>query len=145
MLAPRTSAKRRRSAPCPADTGWQIGEPKKGLAQKFTMMNSDRHSVGIQGLGAAEISYQSAVAYARERVQGARAGGPGRRAIAFDGTRQSGTGPVSSQNMVRAAAAPRRSSGIERVSNACAWIKNIVVNAPDSAHRTSETVILGRT
>ena len=36
----------------------------------FTMMNSERLSVGIQGLGAAEASYQSAVAYARERIQG---------------------------------------------------------------------------
>jgi hypothetical protein len=36
----------------------------------FTMMNSERLSVGIQGLGAAETSYQSAVAYARDRVQG---------------------------------------------------------------------------
>ena len=36
----------------------------------FTMMNSARLAVGIQGLGVAETSYQSAVAYARERIQG---------------------------------------------------------------------------
>jgi hypothetical protein len=36
----------------------------------FTMMNSERLSVGIQGLGAAETSYQSAVVYARDRIQG---------------------------------------------------------------------------
>ncbi len=41
----------------------------------FTMMNSERLSVGIQGLGAAETSYQSAVAYARERIQGRSLGG----------------------------------------------------------------------
>ncbi len=51
-------------------TGWLIGEPNRGLACMFTMMNSERLSVGIQGLGAAETSYQSAVAYARERIQG---------------------------------------------------------------------------
>ncbi len=51
-------------------TGWLIGEPNKGLACMFTMMNSERLSVGIQGLGSAETSYQSAVAYARERIQG---------------------------------------------------------------------------
>ena len=49
----------------------------------FTMMNSERLSVGIQGLGAAETSYQSAVAYARERIQGrslvGREGGRTRR------------------------------------------------------------------
>ena len=51
-------------------TGWLVGDLNKGLATMFTMMNSERLSVGIQGLGAAETSYQSAVAYARERVQG---------------------------------------------------------------------------
>ena len=51
-------------------TGWLIGSPNKGLATMFTMMNSERLSVGIQGLGAAETSYQSAVAYARDRIQG---------------------------------------------------------------------------
>ena len=51
-------------------TGWLVGEPNKGLATMFTMMNSERLSVGIQGLGVAETSYQSAVAYARERIQG---------------------------------------------------------------------------
>ncbi len=50
--------------------GWLVGEPHKGLAAMFAMMNSERLSVGIQGLGVAEIAYQSAVAYARERLQG---------------------------------------------------------------------------
>ena len=56
-------------------TGWLIGTPNKGLANMFTMMNSERLSVGIQGLAAAETSYQSAVAYARERLQGRSLGG----------------------------------------------------------------------
>jgi alkylation response protein AidB-like acyl-CoA dehydrogenase len=51
-------------------TGWMVGEPNRGLHCMFTMMNSERLSVGIQGLGAAESSYQSAVTYARERIQG---------------------------------------------------------------------------
>lgn len=50
-------------------TGWLVGEPNKGLAAMFTMMNYERLGVGIQGMGAAEASYQSAVAYAMERVQ----------------------------------------------------------------------------
>ena len=56
-------------------TGWLVGAPNKGLAAMFTMMNEARLSVGIQGLGLAEISYQNAVAYARERLQGRRPGG----------------------------------------------------------------------
>ena len=51
-------------------TGWLIGEPNKGLEAMFTMMNIERVSVGVQGLGVAEAAYQSAVAYAKERVQG---------------------------------------------------------------------------
>ncbi|MCB1664609.1 MAG: acyl-CoA dehydrogenase C-terminal domain-containing protein [Pseudomonadales bacterium] len=50
-----------------------VGEPNKGLAYMFTMMNYERLSIGLQGLGLAEHSYQIAAAYARERLQG-RAG-----------------------------------------------------------------------
>ncbi len=53
-----------------AATGWLVGQPHQGLAAMFTMMNSERLSVGIQGLGVAETAYQSAVAYARDRIQG---------------------------------------------------------------------------
>jgi alkylation response protein AidB-like acyl-CoA dehydrogenase len=51
-------------------TGWLVGEPHKGMRAMFTMMNAERLSVGIQGLGVGEAAYQSAVAYARERLQG---------------------------------------------------------------------------
>jgi alkylation response protein AidB-like acyl-CoA dehydrogenase len=51
-------------------TGWLIGEPHRGMRAMFTMMNDARLEVGIQGLGVAETAYQSAVAYARERLQG---------------------------------------------------------------------------
>ena len=49
--------------------GW-VGEPHKGMRAMFTMMNSERLSVGIQGLGVAEAAYQSAVFYAKDRIQG---------------------------------------------------------------------------
>jgi len=51
-------------------TGWLVGESHKGMRAMFTMMNEERLAVGIQGLGLAEASYQGAVAYARERLQG---------------------------------------------------------------------------
>ncbi len=49
--------------------GWLVGEENQGLACMFTMMNYERLAVGIQGIGAAEASYQSAVEYARDRLQ----------------------------------------------------------------------------
>ena len=50
--------------------GWLVGEKHKGLRAMFTMMNGARLGVGLQGLGLAGASYHSAVAYARERLQG---------------------------------------------------------------------------
>jgi alkylation response protein AidB-like acyl-CoA dehydrogenase len=49
--------------------GWLVGEENKGLAAMFTMMNYERLGVGIQGIGAAEASLQSAREYAMERIQ----------------------------------------------------------------------------
>lgn len=49
--------------------GWLVGEPNKGLAAMFTMMNYERLGVGIQGIGAAEASLQNAREYALDRVQ----------------------------------------------------------------------------
>ena len=57
-------------------TGWLIGEENKGLAAMFIMMNAARLGVGLQGLGQAEIAYQNAVAYARDRRQGRALTGP---------------------------------------------------------------------
>ena len=51
-------------------TGWLMGEPHQGLKAMFAMMNTERIAVGIHGLAIAEASYQNAVAYARERLQG---------------------------------------------------------------------------
>ncbi|MBF8757890.1 acyl-CoA dehydrogenase C-terminal domain-containing protein [Pseudomonas guariconensis] len=57
-------------------TGYLVGEPNKGLAAMFTMMNYERLGVGIQGLASAERSYQNAVEYARERLQSRAPTGP---------------------------------------------------------------------
>lgn len=50
--------------------GWLVGEPHRGLPAMFTMMNYERLGVGIQGLGAAARSYQTALEYAQDRIQG---------------------------------------------------------------------------
>ena len=51
-------------------TGYLVGEPEKGLAAMFIMMNAARLGVGIQGLAQGEVAYQNAVTYANERRQG---------------------------------------------------------------------------
>lgn len=50
--------------------GWLIGEENAGMRCMFTMMNSARLNVGVQGVGIAERAYQQALAYAQERKQG---------------------------------------------------------------------------
>ncbi len=50
-------------------TGYIIDAPNKGLAAMFTMMNYERLGVGIQGLSLGERSYQSAIEYAKDRIQ----------------------------------------------------------------------------
>ena len=50
-------------------TGWLVGEPEKGLAAMFIMMNAARLGVGLQGVAQGEVAYQNAAAYARDRRQ----------------------------------------------------------------------------
>jgi alkylation response protein AidB-like acyl-CoA dehydrogenase len=56
--------------------GTLVGEPNKGLAAMFVMMNAARLGVGNQSLGLTEVAYQNAVAYARERLQMRALSGP---------------------------------------------------------------------
>jgi alkylation response protein AidB-like acyl-CoA dehydrogenase len=55
-------------------TGWLIGEANKGLACMFTMMNSARLNVGLEGVGVGEAAYQAAFNYAKDRKQGSAEG-----------------------------------------------------------------------
>ena len=57
-------------------TGWMVGEPHKGMRAMFVMMNGARLAVGLQGLGLAEVAYQNALAYAKDRLQGRSLTGP---------------------------------------------------------------------
>jgi hypothetical protein len=50
--------------------GYLVGKENEGLKYMFTMMNNARLSVGLQGVAIAERSYQKALAYAQDRVQG---------------------------------------------------------------------------
>lgn len=66
-----------------ACVGELVGRENEGLKAMFTMMNAARINVGSQGPQIAERALQAAQAYARERVQSARAGSPERRPVAI--------------------------------------------------------------
>jgi len=57
-------------------SGYLIGKANRGLAAMFTMMNSARLAVGLQGLGLSERAFQNSLRYARERVQMRSLSGP---------------------------------------------------------------------
>ena len=56
--------------------GWRIGDENRGLECMFTMMNSERLLVAVQGVAIAERAYQQARDYALTRVQGRPLGAP---------------------------------------------------------------------
>ena len=51
-------------------TGWLLGDLHKGMRAMFTMMNEARLGVGLQGYAVAEVAYQNALGYAKDRLQG---------------------------------------------------------------------------
>jgi alkylation response protein AidB-like acyl-CoA dehydrogenase len=63
--------------------GELIGNEMGGIVAMFTMMNNARLNVGLQGVQVAERATQRAVAYARDRIQSARAGAPSRESVAI--------------------------------------------------------------
>ena len=56
--------------------GTLVGQPHKGLAAMFVMMNAARLGVGMQSLGLTEVAYQNAAAYAKDRLQMRALSGP---------------------------------------------------------------------
>jgi alkylation response protein AidB-like acyl-CoA dehydrogenase len=61
--------------------GELIGEENRGLEYMFIMMNAARYAVGLEGIGIAERAFQSALAYAQERIQGTEIGGGARARV----------------------------------------------------------------
>jgi 3-(methylthio)propanoyl-CoA dehydrogenase len=62
--------------------GELIGEENRGLEYMFVMMNAARFAVGLEGIGLSERAFQSALAFANERIQGTEPGEKGRVPIA---------------------------------------------------------------
>jgi alkylation response protein AidB-like acyl-CoA dehydrogenase len=54
--------------------GYLVGEPNQGMRAMFTMMNSARLAVGVQGVAIGDAAYQKALAYSQERRQGKEIG-----------------------------------------------------------------------
>src|SRR5450631_3114608 len=114
--------------------GWLIGEPNRGLAAMFVMMNAARLNVGLQGLGHAEMAYQNALRYAGERVQS--------RAVTRPPTagapHPSGADPILFQPAVRRTLLSLRAfvEGERALAYWCAHLLDIAEFHPDGGRRT---------
>ena len=63
-------------------TGYLVGEEERGMKYMFTMMNSARIGVAVEGLAIGEMAYQKAARHALERIQGRALGSTGPSPIA---------------------------------------------------------------
>ncbi len=63
--------------------GYLVGEENRGMRAMFTMMNSARIAVGVQGVAIGDAAYQKALTYSQERVQGSEIGGDGSGPVAI--------------------------------------------------------------
>ena len=99
--------------------GWLLGEEHRGIACMFTMMNSARLSVALQGVAIAERAYQDALAFAGERRQGAPPAHNG-----------NGMAPIVEHADVRRMLATMRS-----LTNAARAICYATADAIDRSHR----------
>jgi acyl-CoA dehydrogenase len=104
--------------------GWLLGEENRGLACMFTMMNSARLSVALQGVAIAERACQDALAFAVERRQGTS---PIHASPALDGN---GMAPIIEHADVRRMLATMRA-----LTNAARAICYATAQALDGSHR----------
>ena len=110
-------------------TGWLIGEPHRGLAAMFLMMNAARLHVGLQGLGHLEMAQQNARRYALERLQMRAAVRPAGAAGSADPIAQH---PAMRRTLLGLQAV---SEGLRVVAYRCAQLLDIAEHDPDAAAR----------
>jgi alkylation response protein AidB-like acyl-CoA dehydrogenase len=63
--------------------GYLVGEENRGLEYMFIMMNAARFAVGMQGIAVAERAYQTAVQFAKDRIQSRPVDGSARESVAI--------------------------------------------------------------
>lgn len=111
--------------------GWLVGEAHRGLPVMFTMMNGARLGVGMQGLGLAEVAYQNALWYSRERLQG--------RALAGSRDPDAAADPIIVHPDVRRMLLTQRAyvEGMRALSYWVGMLIDVEEKHPDEAERAS--------
>ena len=106
--------------------GYLVGEPNRGLEYMFIMMNAARFSTGVQGLAIADRAYQSALGYAKERLQSREVAGKSRAAA-----------PIIKHPDVRRMLMSMKSQieAMRALSYVCAASLDLAAKHPDAAVR----------
>ena len=122
-------------------TGWLVGEPGRGLAAMFVMMNAARLHVGLQGLGHLEMATQNAIAYAHERLQMRAAAAAPREA----GRASDGADPIALHPSVRRTLWKLRAlaEGARVVAYRTAMALDSAEHHPDAAMRQQAQALAG--
>jgi hypothetical protein len=112
--------------------GWRIGEPNRGLAAMFVMMNGARLHVAMQGLAHAEAAYQNAAQYAAQRLQMRAQARPA-------DTRESRVDPIASHPPIRHAILELRAftQGERAAGYWIAHLLDLAEHHPDPQERAS--------
>jgi alkylation response protein AidB-like acyl-CoA dehydrogenase len=113
--------------------GYLVGEPNRGLEYMFIMMNAARFSTGVQGLAIADRAYQSALAYAKERLQSREVAGKSREAA-----------PIIKHPDVRRMLMSMKSQieAMRALSYVCAASLDMAAKHPDAAVRKSHKAFI---
>jgi alkylation response protein AidB-like acyl-CoA dehydrogenase len=121
--------------------GWLIGEPNRGLAAMFLMMNAARLHVAMQGLGHLEAATQNAHRYAAERLQMRAAQRPaGAAAVPASGpAAAAGADPIAWHPAVRRTlwSLRARTDACRTIAYWCALLLDEAEHHPDAARRSA--------
>jgi alkylation response protein AidB-like acyl-CoA dehydrogenase len=113
--------------------GYLVGEPNRGLEYMFIMMNAARFSTGVQGLAIADRAYQSALEYAKERLQSRDVAGKSRAAA-----------PIIKHPDVRRMLMSMKSQieAMRALAYVCAASLDFSTNHPDAAVRKQQKAFI---
>jgi alkylation response protein AidB-like acyl-CoA dehydrogenase len=109
----------------PGAIAYLVGQENRGLEYMFIMMNAARYGVGVQGIAIAQMAYQKAVAFARERVQ----------SRPVDGSLKA-AGPIIHHPDVK-----RMLMTMRAYTEGCRALASVAAAAYDAAHHCSDTEI----
>ncbi len=105
--------------------GYLVGQENRGLEYMFIMMNAARYGVGVQGIAIAQMAYQKAASFAKDRIQ----------SRPVDGSLKA-AGPIIHHPDVK-----RMLMTMRAYTEGCRALSSVAAAAYDAAHHCSDAEI----